>query len=659
MIAVNLVLIVVLALIAWRLFGRTAASVVRGVCAGVIANAVTFMAVTFGPRHAFVYEYPHGVAFPVLYLVVGLVVGAGVLWLMRIALKRRFVPAETKWRIRDIFPIVIGGVFGALIGLFYFVPKTIIESVDGVTAAQLLFIVTQGNGETTVANNWEFTNYMVAPIIWLTLVGMCVGAIRTDLLLSRRGTQAVDGTTIEPQAPQNTSADLQEIDPPALAENEQFSENPAPSSAENLAPTSGVTAMRRFTYVRGVAMGTMLALVVGSVTYAFQVLPLGDIVRQHLYTSTYVADNWVMPTKQSVQLPEKKRNLIHIYMESIENSFYSRDMGGYLNRNVMPELAELTKEGVSFSNTDLYGGPQQMYATGHSVAAMVAMWAGTPMLSSGAGNGTQMSFPDFPTIGDYLNSAGYATDFMLGSDSRWGGLGDYYRRHGNFTVHDLNTFKDEGRIPRDYSVWWGVEDDKLYEYAKELMAKRGAEGKPFYFVLENADTHFPDGYPSPLMTEKPFGTQYENVIHYSQKETVKLVRWIQAQPWAKDTTIVITGDHRSMDKNFFRDWDPDYNRTVVNMILNPVQGTDLPTSITNNRQYGSFDFYPTILASIGAKIDGERLGLGTNLFSGKKTLVERDGATHMNEEFAKTSKFYDKHRETVAATPDRRQDDKL
>ncbi|MGN0539151.1 MAG: hypothetical protein ACI4KI_04775 [Candidatus Fimenecus sp.] len=35
--------------------------------------------------------------------------------------------------------------------------------------------------------------------------------------------------------------------------------------------------------------------------------------------------------------------------------------------------------------------------------------------------------------------------------------------------------------------------------------------------------------------------------------------------------------------------------------------------------------YPTILASLGVEISGDRLAIGTNLFSDTPTLVERDG----------------------------------
>lgn len=45
---------------------------------------------------------------------------------------------------------------------------------------------------------------------------------------------------------------------------------------------------------------------------------------------------------------------------------------------------------------------------------------------------------------------------------------------------------------------------------------------------------------------------------------------------------------------------------------------------------------------MGVKIDGERLGLGTNLFSGKATLAEElGGIDALNAELTKRSGYYE------------------
>ena len=43
---------------------------------------------------------------------------------------------------------------------------------------------------------------------------------------------------------------------------------------------------------------------------------------------------------------------------------------------------------------------------------------------------------------------------------------------------------------------------------------------------------------------------------------------------------------------------------------------------------------------MGVKIEGDRLALGTNLFSDELTLIEKYGLEYVNEELMKTSKFY-------------------
>ena len=50
--------------------------------------------------------------------------------------------------------------------------------------------------------------------------------------------------------------------------------------------------------------------------------------------------------------------------------------------------------------------------------------------------------------------------------------------------------------------------------------------------------------------------------------------------------------------------------------------------------------FPTTLAAMGVEIPGDRLGLGTNLFSAKLTLTETFGYEKLDEEIQKNSDFY-------------------
>ena len=44
------------------------------------------------------------------------------------------------------------------------------------------------------------------------------------------------------------------------------------------------------------------------------------------------------------------------------------------------------------------------------------------------------------------------------------------------------------------------------------------------------------------------------------------------------------------------------------------------------------DMFPTTIASLGATIEGDRLGLGTNLFSGEQTLAEKLTFDQLNDD---------------------------
>lgn len=390
--------------------------------------------------------------------------------------------------------------------------------------------------------------------------------------------------------------------------------------------------------VRIISIFLSMVTMIGGVSFGVNKLQLQKVAKAYLSSSTYIADNYVDPRDVKMTFPKKKRNLIHIYLESVENSYLNKELGGYMDVNLMPELTELYKEGLSFSNTDKFGGPHTTYASEWSVAAMINMDTGLPLKIPMGRNsyGKSGSFlPGAVGIGDILEAQGYNQTIMFGADADFGGLTTYFTTHGKFNIFDHKAAKEKGLIPKDYDVWWGYEDDKLYEYAKDEITRLANENKPFNFTMETADTHFPDGYLSEK-AEKKHDSQYANVISYSTKEAVDFVKWIQKQPFYKDTTVVITGDHPSMDKKFFKDFDPNYERTIINLILN----APVTTNNVQNRQYAPFDMFPTILSTLGVEIEGDRLGLGTNLYSNKKTIIEEQGFDTVNSGLGDNSNFF-------------------
>lgn len=396
---------------------------------------------------------------------------------------------------------------------------------------------------------------------------------------------------------------------------------------------------------RIVAFVLSVGMFIGGCWFGIAKYHILTMVKSYYIESDYIQNNFADPETTQITFPEKKRNLIHIYLESVENTYFSKDLGGNMDVNLMPDLAELSKEGYSFSHTEnTFGGPAPNTGGTWSVASMVNQSTGVPMKIPQQYHYCSVDefMPGTIALGDILKDQGYEQTVMFGAEATFGGLDFFYKSHGDFRILDHQGVINEGWLDPNYDVWWGYEDDKLYEFAKKELTRLSQTGKPFNFVMENADTHFPDGYLSPNAIKKVHESQYGNVIYYSQGEVTKFIRWIQEQPFYENTTIVIIGDHLSMDANFFNNYvDPNYERTTYNLILNPDPSIG---TINNdrlyNRDWANFDFFPTILSSLGVEIEGDRLGMGTDLFSNEQTLFERDGVDYVNNQVEYLSTFY-------------------
>lgn len=397
--------------------------------------------------------------------------------------------------------------------------------------------------------------------------------------------------------------------------------------------------------IRVLCLVLAITILVGGCAFGINRFQLMTLFDAYFSDSPYIEENFVDPDEANLKFPEQKRNLIHIYLESMENTFFSKDLGGYFDENLMPDLAELCKEGYSFSHLpEGYGGPPRSTGGNWSVASMVNMSTGLPMKVPADRNayGAKNNFlPGATTLGDILQEQGYEQSVMFGADASFGGLDFFFQSHGDFNIYDYKAAKELGWIPEDYKVFWGYEDDKLYEFAKNELTRLSESGKPFHFVMETADTHAPEGYLSEH-AEKKFDTQYANCIYYSQAEAVKFVRWIQEQDFYENTTIVLIGDHLSMSKSFCTPInEAGYHRTCFNLFINlPEELCNIDKSRLQNRDWALFDMFPTLVACLGVEFDGNRLGIGTNLFSDEQTLFERDGVAEVNKELENRSNFY-------------------
>jgi len=398
------------------------------------------------------------------------------------------------------------------------------------------------------------------------------------------------------------------------------------------------SATRTATFFKKRFMPISAAVLACSMTIFIFRLNVHIFIANAFTPSDFIEQHYVDPDKANITFPEEKRNLIYIFLESMETTYSDTSVGGNITTDFVPELTELAKNNISFTGSDGNAGAYSYIGTRWTAAAMFAQTSGVVIkvpinFDTYGTDGTYM--PGISTLGDVLEKEGYEQSILLGSDAGFAARDVYFTEHGNYKIIDAYSLIEEGKLPEDYWEWWGFEDEKLFAFAKEELTRLASLGKPFNFTTLTADTHFPDGYDCRLCEDK-YENQYANVLACSSKQVYEFINWCKEQPFYENTTIVLSGDHLTMDPNFLEGIDENYIRTTYNCIINPA----IEPSKETGREFGTFDMFPTTIAALGATIEGNRLGLGTNLFSSEETLTEKYGFDKLEEELSKRSDFY-------------------
>lgn len=386
-----------------------------------------------------------------------------------------------------------------------------------------------------------------------------------------------------------------------------------------------------------------IILIIGFLTLFFS-FRLPEFIYYQVNQSSRWETEFSRVHADEMRFPEKKRNLIYIFLESMESSYTDKAHGGAYNENIIPNLTKLAlEEGHDhFSNREgqLGGAQQPMTGLSWTIAGMVGQSAGIPLkvpLEANAYGHNEPFLPGAVALGDILQEQGYHLELMFGSDAGFGARDNYYREHGDYVINDYNAAKADGRIPEDYMEFWGYEDEKLFEFAKDRLTELADADEPFAFTCLTVDSHFPDGYHYADEPE-PFNIPYGNALFNSDRRVYEFVQWIRQQDFYENTTVVISGDHLTMAEPFVSDIPSSYTRTVYNCILNSV--VEPGKRGMTGRHFTTMDMFPTTLAAMGVTWQGNRLNYGTNLYSDQATLLEQLGMDGVNDMLNRHSDFY-------------------
>ena len=365
-------------------------------------------------------------------------------------------------------------------------------------------------------------------------------------------------------------------------------------------------------------------------------------------SSAFYKENFLNYDDSVIIVPENKRNLIMIFLESMEPCYSDVEHGGVFKENLIPNLTKYGMNNINFSDSDLLGGGFNFAGTSWTVAGILSKMAAVPYFNPFKKyNGKLTCLKNAYTLNDYLAEQDYVQFFSMGSEKQFENR-DLFLEDHHVEIHDIKWYKENKMIPEDYQVFWGFEDSKLYSMAKIELENLSNQSKPFFFGMLTVDTHFPYGYVCDECKNE-LDSQMKNVVRCADNQVGKFLDWIQNQEWFSNTTVVILGDHAYLDaplNNFITEQGIlpkkviNSKRRFINIIINPVE--ELKEIKQKNRCYSSFDIMPTILEALGNKFSKKGIGLGRSLFSDSETLVEKYGVEKLEKETMKNVIEYNK-----------------
>ena len=94
----------------------------------------------------------------------------------------------------------------------------------------------------------------------------------------------------------------------------------------------------------------LLIVLVGTIQIQGTKVGMWEYIKSVQEKTDFYEKYYVNPAKTKLDFPSQKRNLIYIFMESMESSYADQEDGGIMDDNYIPNLTKLAKENINFSD---------------------------------------------------------------------------------------------------------------------------------------------------------------------------------------------------------------------------------------------------------------------------------------------------------------------
>lgn len=348
-------------------------------------------------------------------------------------------------------------------------------------------------------------------------------------------------------------------------------------------------------------------VVIAGVGFFLQSISAFAFLVQENFSDDYFVGNYVHPSQVRVE-PKSPKNLVLIYVESLEASYADQELYG---DDLIRGLTSL--EGHSF------GKFMQVPGTGWTMAGIVSSQCGMPLKNIfggvDSGNdvdrshrfnklGQRMStfLPGAVCLGDILHSHGYRNVFIGGAPGSFAGKEVFFRTHKYDEYYGKDQLELAG-LTLETGVDWGYLNDQTLSVARKTIKRLHESKQRFNLTLLTLDTHGPDGlYSADCRRRGAKG--YDGLVTCTSDQVTEFVDFMKQQGYLKDTRVLVMGDHLGMKTPISDKLPPMHQRSIFNKFIASEK------LAFNRNEIVHFDLFPTLLEFIGFEVGGDRLGFG-------------------------------------------------
>ena len=235
-----------------------------------------------------------------------------------------------------------------------------------------------------------------------------------------------------------------------------------------------------------------------SIFFFFKNIGLLDYLYYYMQKSNIIENNYVNPKNTKIEF-KKKKNLIIIFVESLENTIFSKEQGGIWDYEIINELHEILedKDTINFFDYKNKNGMYMIQGSSYTSSSVFANNSGIPIKIGLKRKGfdKQKYIPGIYKLGDLLKDNGYTNELISAANVTYGGFKEFYSQHGNYNIIDIDNLEKLGFNIKDTDKSnWGINDKCLFDIAKKRLDYLSKENKPFNLQLITIDTHFVDGF---------------------------------------------------------------------------------------------------------------------------------------------------------------------